>query len=97
MTNISTILQVRVSPSASKTRLIGRHAKAWKLSVSAAPERGKANQAVKAMLARELNIPVSDIVLLRGETSRDKQFRIAELDAEELAQRLALALAPKPQ
>ncbi len=44
--------------------------------VRARPEDGKANAAVLALLAQALDIAPSRIELLRGATSREKQFRV---------------------
>ena len=44
--------------------------------VRARPEDGKANAAVLALLAQALEIAPSRIELLRGATSREKQFRV---------------------
>ena len=45
--------------------------------VRAKPEDGKANDAVLALLAAALGLAPSRLALLRGATSREKQFRIA--------------------
>lgn len=45
-----------------------------KITVTAAPENGKATAAVQALLARAMRIAPSDLELLRGATSRDKVF-----------------------
>lgn len=44
--------------------------------VRAKPEDGKANDAVADLLAAALGIARSRVALLRGATSREKQFRI---------------------
>lgn len=44
--------------------------------VRARPEDGKANAAVQALLAAALEVAPSKIELLRGATSREKQFRV---------------------
>jgi uncharacterized protein YggU (UPF0235/DUF167 family) len=44
--------------------------------VRARPEDGKANEAVRDLLARALELAPSRLELLRGATSREKQFRI---------------------
>lgn len=44
--------------------------------VRAKPEDGKANDAVADLLAAALGIGRSRVALLRGATSREKQFRI---------------------
>lgn len=40
------------------------------------PEDGKANEALRALLARALGLAPSRVELLRGATSREKQFQI---------------------
>ena len=44
--------------------------------VTAAPENGKANEAVVKLLAKSLGVAKSRLVLVRGATSRDKLFRL---------------------
>lgn len=68
-------LAVRVTPGArvealeiSGGRLLAK--------VRAKPEDGKANDAVLALLAAALGLAPSRLALLRGATSREKQFRI---------------------
>ena len=51
MTAETTRLRVRVSPGAGRTALVGRHGDAWKVRVTEAPERGRANEAVLRLLA----------------------------------------------
>lgn len=84
----STRLQVKVSPKAARDALIGWHEAQLKLSVTAVPERGKANLAVRELLAALLKIPKSRISLLRGETNAQKLFEIEGLDEAELRRRI---------
>jgi uncharacterized protein YggU (UPF0235/DUF167 family) len=44
--------------------------------VSAAPVDGEANERLMRILARELAIPLSSLVLTRGVTSRDKDVLV---------------------
>lgn len=44
--------------------------------VRAKPKDGEANQAVQALLARALGVAPSRLVLLRGDTSREKLFAL---------------------
>jgi uncharacterized protein (TIGR00251 family) len=95
----STRLQVRVAPGASRPGIVGRHGAAWKLRVSAAPEAGKANDAVVRLLAETLALPVRDIEIVAGHTSRDKVVELAgvergEIDFAEVERRLAHATSP---
>jgi uncharacterized protein YggU (UPF0235/DUF167 family) len=59
--------------------------------VTAAPERGKANEEIRRLLAKILCMPVSDLVLVGGETSRDKRFLARNLTADALRDRLEKA------
>ncbi len=82
------LLQVRVSAGAARERLIGRHGDALKLSVCAAPTKGKANDAVCRLVAAALDLPASAVTVLRGATARDKTLLVAGVEPTALAQRL---------
>ncbi len=56
--------------------------------VTAAPESGKANDAVVALLAKQLGVAKGRIQIARGHRVRDKQVRIEELTTEEVFSRL---------
>ena len=57
---------------ASRTAILGVHAGALKLSVTAAAERGRANHAVLVLLGKTLGVPPSALELLSGTTTPDK-------------------------
>jgi len=82
------VVPVRVSAGAARERVIGEHAGALKLSVSAAPEKGKANKAVCALIAKTLHVPSSHVRLVAGETSRDKKILIRGADVEAIREAL---------
>ncbi len=83
------ILTIRAQPKARRTEIRGLHGNALKISVSAPPEDGKANEALLHFLAKKLSIARSRLTLLSGTTGRDKQVLIAGLDRGEIEQRLA--------
>ena len=83
-----TRLRLRVSAGASRSRLIGAHGGALKLSVKAPPERGKANREVLALVAAEFGLAPADVELVAGEASPDKVVRLP-LPPEEAARRFA--------
>ena len=60
---------------------------ALKVKVAAVPEKGKANAAAVALLAKALGVPKSAIRLVAGETARSKVVEIAG-DGPSLAARL---------
>lgn len=95
----STRLQVRVAPGASRPGIVGRHGAAWKVRVAAAPEAGKANDAVVRLLAETLALPARDIEIVSGHASRDKLVALAgiergEIDFAEIERRLTRATTP---
>lgn len=68
-------LAVRVTPGARVEALEIAEGKLL-AKVRAKPEDGKANAAVLELLAKALGVAVSRLELLRGATSREKQFRV---------------------
>lgn len=82
------IIPIKVQPNASKERIVGEHDGQLKIAVAAPPEKGKANKAVIKLIAKKLNIKVSSISILSGETSRDKRLLIEGLNASALTQLL---------
>jgi len=44
--------------------------------VTAAPEDGKANEAIRKLLAKALGVAPGRLTLVRGATSRDKAFQL---------------------
>lgn len=73
-------LHIRVTPKASANRIKieeqpeGRFL--IRIYVTTVPEDGKANEAVIALLAKELGIAKSCFTILRGHTGKDKVIAI---------------------
>jgi uncharacterized protein YggU (UPF0235/DUF167 family) len=59
--------------------------------VGAPPERGKANEAVLALLAEVLAVPRSSVAIVSGGGSRDKIVELAGIEPDEIDRRLAIA------
>ena len=76
-------LAIRVQPRAKRTEVAGERDGAVVIRVSAPPVEGKANEAVRALVAKRLNVPKSAVQIVRGEGSRDKLVRIEGLSADE--------------
>ena len=81
-------LQVRVQPKARRNSIEVVEGSKLKVYVTAAPEGGKANDAVIALLAKSLGISKSHIRILRGHKNRDKLLDIACLTEDEVIARL---------
>ena len=81
-------VEVRVQPRASRDRLDGFRDGALRVRVGAPPERGKANASVLRLLAKTLGIARRRVTLVRGETSRTKRVRIADMTEQEFRERI---------
>ncbi len=80
---------MRVSAGARRSEVVGRLGDAWKLRVRSAPERGRANDEVTALLAQTLDLPARDVRIVSGHTSREKVVEIGGLDVDEVQRRLS--------
>jgi uncharacterized protein (TIGR00251 family) len=83
------IVEVHVVPRASKSALAGVHDGRLKVTLDAPPVDGEANAALIAFLAKRLKIPKRDVVLLRGEASRQKTIALRGVTRERLLALLA--------
>lgn len=91
-------IAVRLAPKASAERILGLAEEAdrgvaLKVAVTAAPEAGKANDALLAFLARLLRVPKRDLSLVQGARDRRKLVHVAG-DPALLEQRIEKALGP---
>jgi uncharacterized protein len=78
------ILPVRAQPGARKAGILGEHAGALKVAVTAPPEDGRANKALAELLAKALNLKRSQVKLLSGEANREKRFLLAGVSKRDL-------------
>jgi uncharacterized protein YggU (UPF0235/DUF167 family) len=86
-----TRLAVRVAPGASSAEVVGRYGAAWKVRVSAPPERGRANDAVVELIAHAAGVGERAVRVVSGHGARDKILELTGISAEELERRLAAA------
>ncbi len=87
------VVPVRAQPGARRSGITGEHDGMLKVSVTAPPDKGKANEAIVEVLAAALSLSRSQIELLSGQTARTKQFLVRGVAIEELAKRIAERLA----
>ena len=83
-----TALTVRAHPGARKNAIDASRADMLKVSVTAPPDKGKANKEIAALLAKKLGCAKSKVRLMAGQTSREKRFLVEGLNAEEVTARL---------
>ena len=81
-------LTIKVVPGSSQQRIAGEYADGLKVTVTAAPQRGAANDAVIAVLAEALQTAPSNVRIVRGHQNPRKEVLIVGLPAEEIERRL---------
>jgi uncharacterized protein len=79
---------VRVHPRAKKDAITGELSDALKISLTAPPVDGRANQACIEFFAKLLKLPRSSVTIASGQTKRNKVVRVAGLTAQQLRDRL---------
>jgi uncharacterized protein YggU (UPF0235/DUF167 family) len=60
-----------------------------RVEVTAPPERGKANDAVRTLLAEVLGVPRARVEIVGGAHARTKRVTVGGLSGDEVAARLA--------
>lgn len=74
------ILSVLVQPSAKRTEVAGLHGEGaqrrLKIRLRAPPVEGKANTELLRFLAEAFGVPLRNVTLQKGETSRRKTVRV---------------------
>ena len=82
------LLHVHVSARAKKTQHRGRHGERIKISLSAIPEDGAANEELLRFLAKLLQTAKSNIELVSGFQSKDKTIRLTRVSADMVQSKL---------
>ena len=67
-------IALRATPKAGRDRIV-TDGEILRVYVTAVAEDGKANAAVRAVLAAAMKVAPTTLTLLRGQTARDKVFR----------------------
>jgi uncharacterized protein (TIGR00251 family) len=89
MTGPVSRLTVKVIPGASSNAIAGWLGDTLRVRVTAPPEKGKANTAVKKLIAAALELPASAVTIVGGATTERKTIEIAGIAPAELHRRLA--------
>jgi uncharacterized protein len=83
-------LRIRLTPRAARAQVGPERDGVLLVRVTAPPVDGKANLALRKLLARSARVPVTTVTIERGEQSRDKLVRVAGMEEAELRGRLGL-------
>ncbi len=74
---------VKVHPRAKKNAIKGEVGDALKISLTAPPIDGRANEACVEFFAKLLKVPRSSVTIASGQTSRNKVIRVTGVTAEQ--------------
>ncbi len=86
-----TYVDVRVVPRASRSALAGEREGALVVRLAAPPVDGRANAALVAFLADALDLPRRRVLLVGGDTSRQKRLLVEGLAPADVRERLVSA------
>jgi hypothetical protein len=84
------VFYVKVIPSSSRTSLEGVQNGMLRIKLSAAPEKGRANQAVVDFLTGKLGIKKKFITITSGLFSKVKQIAVEQITPEVLTEKLRI-------
>ncbi|MFK7760421.1 MAG: DUF167 domain-containing protein [Phycisphaerales bacterium] len=72
------LLPIKAVPGASRNQIAGMLGDRIKVRISAAPEAGKANASICALIARSLKIKCAQVSIHTGHTNPEKTVRILD-------------------
>jgi len=81
-------LSIKVVPRSSRNAVVGWVGTALKICVTAAPEKGKANEAVEGVLAETLGLPRDRVGVVAGHAASRKTVEIHGMEEREVRKRL---------
>jgi uncharacterized protein len=79
---------IRVHPRGKKNAITGQLGDALKVSLTAPPVEGRANEASIEFFAKLLRVPRSSVTIASGLTSRNKVIRVVGVTGEYVRERL---------
>lgn len=79
---------IKVHPRARKNAITGQLGDELKVSLTAPPIDGKANEACIEFFAKLLKVPRSSVTIASGHTSRNKVIRVAGVTGQYIHDRL---------
>jgi uncharacterized protein len=77
-------LPVKVTPNAGRNDIVGFKEGVLQVKIGAPPDKGKANKELVDFLSEQLGIKKSSILIVKGQTSRNKIISIEGLSQEQI-------------
>ncbi len=85
------VFTVKVVPGSSRTTVCGLLDDMVKIKVSAAPEKGKANNCLLDFLSKQLGVKKNAVSIISGKTSAIKSVQVLGISVEQLLNKLNLS------
>ena len=89
------VVEVTARPGASRLGVIGVSGDRLIIAINSQPDKGKANDELIEYLAREMRVPRSALLIVRGEKSRHKTIRVVTHEPARVATRLRKIIKAK--
>ena len=93
LTEEGVIIPVRAKPNARRNAIDSVHDGQLKISITATPEKGKANIAIVGLLSKTLGIAKSSFEIIGGETSGKKRILVRGIGLAQVAKTLYSIIA----
>lgn len=77
-------LTVRLQPRARRDEVVGERGGAVVIRVSAPPVDGRANEALRRLIAKAARVAPSKVTVVRGHTAREKVVRVEGVSEDAL-------------
>ena len=85
------MLSVRVKPRSARDEVAGWDGDVLRVRLRAPPVEGRANEALRRLLAAQLGIPSGRVRIVSGSSARTKRIWIEGVNAEDVAARFGTA------
>ncbi|HTY26192.1 MAG TPA: DUF167 domain-containing protein [Desulfomonilaceae bacterium] len=82
------IIKVKVTPNSSKNALTQPVGDRLGIKLTSPPVEGKANKQLIKFLAKKLGVPPSSIMVLHGQTSREKVLFVMGMDRADVREKI---------
>lgn len=88
------LLRIRLTPRASRERLLAVAGGGYAAHVTAPPVDGQANAALCRLVAKAVGVAPSRVAVVRGERSREKVVRVEGVDEASARARIGASFPP---
>ena len=82
-------LALKVIPNAGRNEITGLKDGVLQVKIAAPPEKGKANKELIGFLAGKMGVKKASILIIKGQTSRNKVILIQGINNEEILRQIS--------